>query len=313
MGARARRLPTVQIRMADTFDSSPTRKRGDRIAMPKGYADVDLDEIRGKIAGSIERAKAEDPKELRNRIRALEAELKKRPTDTKIETVTETVMVQVPAIAPETLAKLEDLLELLSSTTRHVGAAASEISTAIATVTNSRPPAVEPVQNGDFAISASQQRILDALAMLEGIGMPPADKTQLALFAGMKPTSGGYMNNLGALRNQAGMIEYPAAGIVALTDTGRTHADATAAPSRPDEMHDLLRGLVTSAQWAIVSTLISRYPEPLDREELAEVVGVPVTSGGFKNNLGRMRSLGIIDYPEPGLVVALPVLFLEAA
>jgi hypothetical protein len=30
------------------------------------------------------------------------------------------------------------------------------------------------------------------------------------------------------------------------------------------------------------------------------------------NNLGRLRSLGLIDYPRPGQVVALPVLFLEA-
>jgi hypothetical protein len=36
-----------------------------------------------------------------------------------------------------------------------------------------------------------------------------------------------------------------------------------------------------------------------------------VTSGGFKNYLGEMRTLGLIDYPGPGQVVALPVLFLE--
>jgi hypothetical protein len=36
---------------------------------------------------------------------------------------------------------------------------------------------------------------------------------------------------------------------------------------------------------------------------------VPVTSGGFKNNLGALRTLELIDYPAAGQVVALPVLF----
>lgn len=35
------------------------------------------------------------------------------------------------------------------------------------------------------------------------------------------------------------------------------------------------------------------------------------TSGGYFNNLGALRTLGVIDYPSPGRVVALPVLFLD--
>ena len=32
---------------------------------------------------------------------------------------------------------------------------------------------------------------------------------------------------------------------------------------------------------------------------------------GFANAIGRLRSLGFIDYPSSGQVVAMPVLFLE--
>lgn len=62
---------------------------------------------------------------------------------------------------------------------------------------------------------------------------------------------------------------------------------------------------------AILEQLIEIYPSSLAREDLAERVSVPATSGGFKNNLGRLRSLGLTDYPLPGYVVALPLLFLE--
>lgn len=44
---------------------------------------------------------------------------------------------------------------------------------------------------------------------------------------------------------------------------------------------------------------------------LADRIGVSPTSGGFFNNLGSLRSLGLIEYPRPAEVAALPVLFLE--
>jgi len=335
-----RLLQKIQVRARRTFDSSATPEVGEKLAEPKARAPIDLDVLRQRMADTIERAKADDPKALRARIRELEKELKDRPGETKVETVTETV--EVPAIDKATLGKLEDLTELLKNTVSTLAGPVSEISAAVATVSSNpgrlsplpspaeymartqppprpatRTPAPAPIakatpnHNGDFTVTTSQQRILDALAMLEHIGIPSADKTQLALFAGTKPTSGGYKNNLGALRNQGALIEYPSPGTVALTAAGRDVADAGAAPDSTEELHDLVMGMITPAQWAIVSTLIDVYPDALTREELAERVQVPSTSGGFKNNLGRMRSTGLIDYPGSGLVAALPVLFLE--
>ena len=55
------------------------------------------------------------------------------------------------------------------------------------------------------------------------------------------------------------------------------------------------------------------HPEPLDKIDLAAAVDVPITSGGFKNNLGKLRTLGAIDYPSPGMVAATPMLFPEEA
>jgi hypothetical protein len=47
------------------------------------------------------------------------------------------------------------------------------------------------------------------------------------------------------------------------------------------------------------------------KADLAEAAGVSPASSGFQNNLGGLRSLGLIDYPHPGHVVATTVLFLE--
>ena len=45
--------------------------------------------------------------------------------------------------------------------------------------------------------------------------------------------------------------------------------------------------------------------------ELAEAVGMEASGGGFRNPLGRLRTLGLIEYPDRGRVRARDVLFLE--
>jgi hypothetical protein len=68
----------VQILPIETFDSGATPKPGQRRAQPKSVADVDLAALTRQMAATIERAKAEDPRELQRQVRELKAELAKR-------------------------------------------------------------------------------------------------------------------------------------------------------------------------------------------------------------------------------------------
>lgn len=67
----------VDIELPDTFDSSATPKVGEKPVMPKNAADVDMAAFQREMAETIEKAKAEDPKELRRRIHELEAQIRK--------------------------------------------------------------------------------------------------------------------------------------------------------------------------------------------------------------------------------------------
>jgi len=98
---------------------------------------------------------------------------------------------------------------------------------------------------------------------------------------------------------------------VALTDRGRELAQEPERPPTTEALHDALYARLSSAQGRILRALIAAYPEALGKEELADAVEQSPTSSGYTNNLGSLRSLGFIDYPVPGRVVALPVLFLE--
>jgi hypothetical protein len=161
-----------------------------------------------------------------------------------------------------------------------------------------------------ITVTAPQQRILDALAWLESVGITAGDKTQLALLSDASPKSSGYANNLGALRS-AGLIEYPAGGQVGLTETGRAVARMPERPPTAADLQTTLEEKLPRPQFRILLVLIDVYPKDLDRAQLAEEAEQSASSSGFANNLGALRSLGFIDYPAPGRVVAKPVLFLE--
>lgn len=324
-------LRQIKVRQRKTFDSSATPEVGEKLAEPSSRAPIDLDVLRDRMAATIERAKAEDPRELRKQIAALKRELEQRPTEKQVETVTETV--EIPVLDDAALERLEEAVEALSTSagkiitaTNEIGGALGKLKTrptapaapqrppARAAAPPPRPPARQAaaVADGDFRVTPAQQRILNALAMLEAIGATQPSKTQLALFAGASPKSSGYTNNLGALRT-AGLIDYPAPGAAALTADGRQDADHTQAPGSHDEMMQFVRGLVGPAKARILDALVNVYPDALPKDELAARAGASASSSGYTNNLGSLRSLGLIDYPSPGYAGATAVLFLEAA
>ena len=169
------------------------------------------------------------------------------------------------------------------------------------------PEASAPDDSSD--LTASQHRILRGLAELEAIGRTSPQRETVAFWAEARPTSGGFKNNLGALRSGE-LIEYPQGGAVSLTEKGREVIGAQVAPAA-EEVFRRAESLLTQAQKRILEVLRELHPEAISREDLAERAGVPATSGGFKNNLGAMRTAGLLEYPGAGTVRCAAWLFVD--
>jgi uncharacterized protein len=314
-----------------TFDSSATPKEGDTIAAPKGSADVDLTEIRKALAEAVQEAEANDPKLLRAEIARLRADLAKKPS-----------------AGPDRQALADATAEGYQSgraaTAREAKEAASKIGTIAATISrattelatlqmqlyvpsDSTPPRQPapaarsaaapaaprsaPAQRARIdGISGPQQRILDGLAWLKALGIDRADRVRAAMLADQSPRSSGYEKNVSTLKT-AGLITYPSQGELALTEAGEAVAEPPEVPATNAALHEAIRRHVSTPQWRIVETLIAAYPEALSRETLAERAQASAFSSGFEKNVSTLRSLGFIDYPASGQVVAQPVLFLE--
>ncbi len=355
----------VQIRRRRTFDSGATPKAGTTRRAPKGLADVDVSALEARMAETIERAKAEDPGELRRRIRELELSLRKERAARDIMAVAvppEPEIIEVPLVPTEDLqylknaagnlhgwitdayglysqfeelrTKVDGVLEgLLALWERGVGeraeralpaptrgGAATPAKRQEQAAMQPRPsrateddagPAGEPVRPSlDGHVSPSEQRILDALGWLQAANLYPPPRQRLGWVAGYKP-SGGRFNNLVGAMNSAGLIHYPTQGFIAFTDAGAACAEVPSKPLTVEDMQKLVLQRLSESERKVLSPLLDRYPAALSRVELAAASDYDHEGGRFNNLVGRLSSLGLVEYPMKGAVRAAPVVFLE--
>jgi hypothetical protein len=94
------------FRRRATFDSAATPKVGQKVRPPKELAAVDLARLRTQMADTVEKAKADDPRELRKTIAALKAENSKlSKSSIRPECLTKTV--EKPVIKDAQIVALE--------------------------------------------------------------------------------------------------------------------------------------------------------------------------------------------------------------
>jgi hypothetical protein len=166
--------------------------------------------------------------------------------------------------------------------------------------------------NGDGELTGPEQNILNQLAELEALGIARPDKAQLALMAGYTNSrSGGFSEPLGSLAKK-GYLVYPQPGLTELTEAGRLHARAVERPLSTTELHDRLCKKLGGPEERLLREVLAAYPDQISKEELGTRLGYTnVRSGGFSEPVGRLRSLGIIRYPERNAVQAADWLFLN--
>jgi uncharacterized protein len=318
----------------ETFDSGATPKPGEKRIAPKNLADVDLDALSRQMAETIEKAKAENPKELQKKIRELEANIKRLERAKPAAASTKTV--EKPVVDSKILKRIEKLAEhlhkLLDRASEFVAALNEENGTLNGSLSNARfiasaaqpteiaepavartavPPRSTPKPqlrlNGDLA--PRQQAIIDALRELEQLGLSKPPRSVVAVFAGRGPSSSSYDNDLGHLRTARGYIDYPSGGALSLTDAGRSVANEPAELRSLSEFHQAWFSHLEPRKVRILQALIKSYPNPIDRDKLAELSGRGGSSSSYDNDLSSLRTLGVIDYPAPRMVAATELLF----
>lgn len=329
----------VRILAKNTYDASSTPKVGRR-ADVKELAPIDLEKLRTDMAATIERAKAEDPRELRQQIAKLKADLahaQKTPPAPAEPTV-----VEVPMLSPEQIGRIEalfgdmekltagcfarlsdgmiEIARLVDAVRAHQGkapvsprtsAAPRDVPPAPAPRAATRNPGSQPARALDGEpVTGPEQRILDAIAWIESLGQPDADQAAAAFLAGYTMGGGAWNNPRGRLHTR-GLVEYRSGGRIALTEAGRRLANAPDSPLTTQELHARVLERLPGPERRILRVLLEAYPRPISNEDLAAKAGYAMGGGAFANPRGRLRSLGLVEYPTKGAVAARALLFLE--
>lgn len=327
-----------RFRMRHTFDAGATPKMGEVAVTPATLADVDLDQISAAMAATIEKAKAEDPKELRRALAAAQDTIVK--LEAKLEWWENNPPEKVSALTEEDHRRLsqqttlihQGILDLLRTFDKDIAAnvrslveSADKIAGLMpgtdkiaelkpgTVVIGARPPALvsqfpkREVTEGStsLVVPFKGPRPVSAPST-DGLALQKAHRAiltvlaqrgtqtvqQVSVLAGYTATGGGFRNALGALRS---------AGYLELTKDPLTATEAGLAALGEFEPLPTGRALVDywltrlgKAERLILETLVNVWPAGMSQEDVASVTNYEANGGGFRNSIGRLRTLTLI-------------------
>ncbi|MDD4865716.1 MAG: DUF87 domain-containing protein [Mycobacterium sp.] len=298
----------IQVHRRSTFDSSSTPKAGARRIVPTEWAHVDVAEIHERLSGPEQPATGSSAG-LKARVRELEQQLaaaQNRPP--------QTVRVEVPVLSDEQISRLNDTVARLSALGGELLAAATDLSAALshatkptapraipraktaaaplaATDTRAQPnPPTQATGSSDLPapLGKAEREILTVLAQ-----HGTRTTTQVALLTRRSHKSGGFRNSLSKLRT-AGLIT--GRGEVTITENGTAALGAwEPLPQQGPELINWWGTQLGKAERMILDYLATHPRRAVPVDEIAHQTGYSATSGGFRNSLSRLRTLGLAD------------------
>jgi hypothetical protein len=287
----------VHVARIETFDSGATPKPGEQRVEPKQRAAIDLEALRRQMLATVERAKAEDPRELKREIAALRKQLKDQPQVLDVRTM-EAARAEAYArgrrdglaVGQKTVSALAAAIERangeLAGGSREVAIPAPRPPVP-AIRARRTTPMPEATTNGKLA--SGERRILTILRQYEDRGRT---KVQLAIMAGYASNGGGYGNYLSHLRG-LGFIGGRGDRLTITPEGLATVGDGDPLPIG-SALFDEWRGKLAKAERLILEYLQRVYPEESTKDEIAAATGYEPAGGGFGNALSRLRTLDLV-------------------
>lgn len=301
----------VHIRHRETFDSSATPKAGERPKIAHKLAEVDLDVLKKKLASTIEKSKADDPRELRRQIADLTRQLAQRPSTVVPKEIEKVVEVKVPIWTPDQIASLTQAADAIVSATDWIRTLSAQPRRpampsrlpASKSLLAPRRPITEPVMNGNLRDGA--RRMLAALCQFSPAGMPEG---RLRSHAGLKK-SGTYTTYKSDLL-RSGLIEKRGDELFA-TQSGLDYfGDAVpVAPTTTEEVLAIWNPKLREGARRMLQVLIAHQGRPVTREDLYSESNL-AKSGTAATYLSNLRRAQLITVSGEGVAANVETLFL---
>jgi hypothetical protein len=286
---------TKRVRFARrrTFDSGGTPVLLEGNAPPATLADVDLDQLRTRMAATIEKAKADDPTELRRKIAGLERDLaaeRRRapaPVQTSAPSPTNTAELrQAQADARQLQAHNDRLTQALERLMKFI------LEVNAQDFFKAGGEALDPAAVQKAIDGAAQQLVKLVAQDLQG---------RRTAFERWRKEGEELLARISRLVKQDVKISVAVKHNELFTVTPRTAAPRER-PTPPPADGSFRPG---TSQQRILNAL--RWLETIgleeaDKSQVALLSDQSPTSGGYFNNLGTLRTAGLIEYPRASVL-----------
>lgn len=331
----------------ETFDSGATPAPGQKRIIPKNLADVDLEALKKQMSATIEKAKENDPKELKKRIANLERAVKegtagqslpaglphKIPDVSKYEKEIARLEQIIRNKDEEYFAQRGEWIEQINTWFRIMKELGEAMQKAHGEIVKKKMPKnvsvperieiqqkpkelpIRPVDtrlsdSGDnVGISGPEQRILYGISWMNAIGVPEPSRVAVAFLADYSSNSSGYVKACGSLRT-LGAVEYLPGNLIKLTDAGRVLAPEIDPPSSNEELHEKIYARLSPRERSVLEPIVNAGGQEISKLDVAAAADYSENSSGYVKILGKLRTLGLIEYSNPpGSVYAEKILF----
>lgn len=315
----------VEVRKRRTFDSSRTPKVGETKVAPKQVAEVDLAKLGEQIRSTVERAKANDPAEMRRRIGLLEKEIYRLQ---QIGTViSEPAIKEVSVLRDVDRERITDLfnrvtdlkggLEAKTADLKHYaevcGKAVIEVRADVAEVLNTISKFTPPPQR--LTALGPPRAATPTVLRRPASPLSPTQPANGAVHEGLTGTQAKILDTV-AMLNRRGLEpdrEMIARWLSIHPNGGRYGSDLAALRASGllvgcqlspavkttgfvDTGIEGLKRVLEGTQVKIIEVLESGAV--FTRELLADALGIHANGGRYGSDLARLRTMGVI--PERG-------------
>ncbi len=314
----------VKVRRRFTFDSGATPKTSTGTRAPATLADVDLGAIKERMAATIERAKLEDPKELRAELARRKKRIGELQRELEQLTAKKAKTVERPVITDKQLSVLHDaargpawLIAQVEKWLERLHAAQQDLRASVAQAQHLRgaeakvfllneqhtthitkaqarrerretPP--RPTNGHVNLGNTGMRRMLVALCQSHG----PITTSQLAIRTSIARRGGTFRTYVGKLLTE-GLAQRVGDRLEA-TDLGREKVgDYEPLPTGSALLEHWITELGDSGAARMLRAIADEHPKALGRVELSEITGMAIAGGTFRTYLGKLKMLELVE------------------
>jgi hypothetical protein len=301
----------VHIAQKWTFSAGTTPVVGAKPVQAIPLETLELEQIRKDMAATVERAKENDPRELKRKISELQQQLKRQTPiidDKATERAVQQAVSSVERQYREQVLKLTSQISRMQtafSTIKNQAGAFTDIDIPLAKI--ELPPSPQPMARnvvytqpqrvirpasgtGDESLSKAERSIMIVLAQYPD----GRSKTQIAILAGYAHTSGSFRNSLSSLRTK-GYLAGDNDATMRATDSGLAALGTYDPLPVGQELAEYWKGQLGKAERAIFEVLYESHPRAVSQQQVAVLTGYEATSGSFRNSISKLRTLELIS------------------